>query len=105
MQYKTVVLELLQERRELYEQLLLTRTLLSTTESCARELKASHETWMMTLAQTNPGSDLSQISSEAMELALRELEHRLPSVLPQKDGEPLSLDQAMAFIRSHSSKG
>jgi hypothetical protein len=104
MQYKTIVLELLKERTELHEQLRLTRRLLPTMETCARELKASHETWIETLTQSNPGSDPSQISSEAMELALRELEERLPSVHPQEDGEPLSLDQAMAFVRSHTSK-
>ena len=57
MQYKTIVLELLKERTELHEQLRLTRRLLPTMETCARELKASHETWMETLAQANPGSD------------------------------------------------
>jgi hypothetical protein len=104
MQYKTIVLELLQERKELHEQLRLTRRLLPTLERCARELKASHETWKETLSQAKPGSDPSQIASEALELALREQEERLPSVHPQGDGEPLSLDQAMAFVRSHSSK-
>ena len=104
MHYKTIVLGLLQKRWDLYEQLRLTRTLLSTMESCARELKANHETWMETLSRANPGSDPNLISSEAMELALRELEERLPSVHPQGDGEPLSLDQAMAFVRSHTSK-
>ena len=104
MQYKTIVLELLKERTELHEQLRLTRRLLPTMETCARELKASHETWKETLAQANPGSDPSQISSEALEMALRELEDRLPSVSPQDDQEPLSLDKAMAFVRNHTSK-
>ena len=105
MQYKTIVLELLKERTELHEQLRLTRRLLPTMETCASELKASHEA-----LEGDPGtrripdSDPSQISSEAMELALRELEERLPSVHPQDDGEPLSLDQAMAFVHSHSSR-
>jgi hypothetical protein len=103
MQYKTIVLELLRERTELHEQLRLTRRLLPTLETCARELKASHETWKETLSQANPGSDPSQVSSEAMEMALSELEERLPSVHPA-DGEPLSLDQAMAFVRSHTPK-
>ena len=104
MQYKTIVLELLKERTELHEQLRLTRRLLPTLETCARELKASHETWKETLASANPESDPSQISSEAMEMALSELEERLPSVHPQDDGEALSLDQAMAYLQSHSSK-
>ena len=51
MQYKTIVLELLKERKELHEQLRLTRRLLPTMESLARELKTSHEPWKETLAR------------------------------------------------------
>ncbi len=36
-----------------------------------------------------------------MELALQELEERLPSVTPPDEREPLSLDAAMSYIRSH----
>ena len=104
MQYKTIVLELLKERKELHEQLRLTRRLLPTMETCARELKARHEHWKETLATATPGSDPAQIASEAMELALGELEDRLPSVHPQDHGEPLSLDQAMAFVQPHTSR-
>jgi hypothetical protein len=86
------------------EQLRLTRRLLPTLETCARELKASHETWKETLAQAKPGSDQSQIASEALEMALRELEDRLPSVSAPDDREPLSLDKAMAFVRRHTSR-
>ena len=88
MQYKTIVLELLKERTELHEQLRLTRRLLPTMESCAtgtegqpRRLDGD------TCRQTNPGSDPSQIASEALELALKELEDRLPSVSPPDDRE------------------
>ena len=104
MQYKTIVLELLRERTELHEQLRLTRRLLPTMETCAKELKASHEAWKETLAETRPDSDPSQIASEALELAVKELEDRLPSVSPQDDKEPLSLDQAMAFVRTPTSR-
>ena len=102
MQYKTIVLELLRERTELHEQLRLTRRLLPTMEAYARELKASHETWKDSLSKANPGSEPSQISSEAMEIALKELEDRLPNVSPTDDTEPLSLDQAMAYMRGHT---
>src|ERR1700686_3290723 len=105
MQYKTIVLELLKQRTELHEQLRLTRRLLPTLETCAKELKASHESWKETLAEAKPGSDPSQIASEALELALKELEDRLPSASRQDDREPLSLDAAMAFIHSHTSRG
>ena len=104
MQYKTIVLELLKERKELHEQLRLTRTLLPTMESLAKDLKARHEHWKETLATATPESDPVLISSEAMEMALTELEDRLPSVHPHPDEEALSLDQAMAFVLSHSSR-
>jgi hypothetical protein len=103
MQYKTIVLELLKERTQLHEQLRLTRRLLPTLETCAKELKASHESWMETVSQAKPGSDPSQIASEALELAVKELEDRLPSVSPLHDQEALSLDEAMASIHSHTS--
>lgn len=105
MQYKTIVLELLQQRTELHEQLRLTRRLLPTLEACARELMDSHEAWKDVLWRANPDSDPSQISSEALEMALKQLEDRLPSVMPQDETEALSLDRAMTFIRNHTSRG
>ena len=104
MQYKTIVLELLKERTELHEQLRLTRRLLPTVETCARELKASHETWKVTLAKSQPESHPSQISSEAMEMALRELEDRLPTVSHQDETELPTLDGAMAYLAGHTPK-
>jgi hypothetical protein len=105
MQYKTIVLEMLKERTELHEQLRLTRRLMPTLEACSKALKTSHEAWMETLAESQPQSSQAQISSAAMELALKELEDRLPSVSQASDPDPLSLDQAMAFVRSPMSKG
>ena len=105
MQYKTIALELLRERRELYQQLRQAHTLLSTLETCATELKSSHEVWKETLAKAKPGSEPSQIASEALEMAIKELEDRLPPVSPPDEGEPLSLDKARAFVRSHTSNG
>jgi hypothetical protein len=104
MHYKTIVLEMLKDRKELHEQLRLTRRLLPTMERCARKLKASHEQWKETLAEQQPGSDPPQIASEALELALKELEDRLPSALNQAGDDPLSLDQAMASVLSPSPK-
>ena len=105
MQYKTIVLELLRERTELHEQLRQTRRLLPTLETCSHELKASHETWKETLTRANPGSDPIQIESEAMELAVKELEDRLPSVSRADEDETLSLDQAMASVAGRTSRG
>jgi len=105
MQYKTIVLELLKERTELHEQLRLTRRLLPTLETCARQLKTSHETWKETLTEANPGSDPSQIASEAMEMAIKELEDRLPPASKEDSTDTLPLDQAMAFVAGRTSKG
>ena len=101
MQYKTMALELLRERTELYEQLRLMHRVLPTLETLATELKASHEKWQQTLSAAKPDSQPNQIASEALELALEELADRLPTASPPN--EPLSLDNAMAFIQSHTS--
>ena len=71
MQYKTIVLELLQQQTELHEQLRLTRRLLPTMEALAKDLKARHETWKQELQILHPDSDPIQIASEAMEMALQ----------------------------------
>ena len=105
MQYKTIVLELLQQRQEMHDQLRKDRRLLTTMEQYARELKTSHEAWKETLGQAQPGSDQSQIAFEALEMALKDLEDRLPPASHPSDNETLSLDGAMAFIRSHTSRG
>lgn len=104
MQYKTIVLEMLQQRTELHEQLRQERKLLETVESMAVELKASHEAIRDQLQQANPNIAPEQTSSEAFEMALKELEDRLPPVSPMDDHEELSLDGAMAFLRNHSPK-
>ena len=104
MLYKTIVLELLQQQTELHEQLRLTRRLKPTLETCATELKESHEAWKERLSQAKPGSDPIQIASEALEMATQELEDRLPSGQVADENEPLSLEQAMAFVKTHTSR-
>jgi uncharacterized protein YfaS (alpha-2-macroglobulin family) len=98
MQYKTIIHELLQQRPEMHEQLRKDRKLLPAMELYARELKRNHEAWKELLSQLRPDSEPSQIASEALEIALKELEDRLPSESPQNEGEPLFLDAAMLFL-------
>ena len=64
-------------------------------------MKASHETWTDRLSQAKLRSCENQLASEALELALRELEDCLASGLPPNESGPPSLDGAMAFIRGH----
>jgi len=98
MRYKTIVLELLQQHPEIHNQLRSKRMLLPAMELYARQLRTRHEAWMEHLSRTKPGSDQSQIVSEALEIALKELENSLG--IPE-DSEPLSVEAAMAFIRDH----
>lgn len=97
MHYKTIVLELLQQRPQLLEQLRKHRNLLWATEHYARELKSTHRVWKEFLIDLRPGSDKNQIASEALEMALKELEDRLPT--DSQDDVSLFLDAAMLFLR------
>lgn len=87
MHYKTIVLELIQQRSELHEQLRISRRLLPTLEAWGRELKTRHEAWRGRLWQATPGRNRGQIASEALELAVKELEDRLPSTSPRDEDE------------------
>jgi hypothetical protein len=102
MRYKTITLELLQDRPAFYDQLISNQTLLSTLERLAEELRTYHHAWQDLLLAAKPGSDPSQIASEAMELAIQQLVELLPSEYPAVEMQPLTLDAAMAFISRHS---
>lgn len=104
MHYKTIILEMLEQRPKMREELRQSRKLLPTLEFYASELKDSHEAWKERLLQAKPATDPSQIASEAMELALKDMEDRLPSESHQGESEVLSLDQAMARISRHTSR-
>jgi hypothetical protein len=98
MLYKTICLHMIQERPQMYDQLLSKRTLLPALNRLATELKARHEAWKEQLSQARPGSDPSQIASEAGEIALKELKDRLPAASSPDESETLPLDEAMAFL-------
>ena len=102
MQYKSMSLSLIQENLELYEQLRSSKRLLPAMDAYAVDLKAGHEAWKDQLGRTRPGSDPSQIASEALEIALKDLEDSLPSgSLPDED-EAISIEEAMAFFLRHT---
>lgn len=103
MQYKTIVLELLQEQYPaLHDQLRSSRTLLSTMEDFAATLKCHHEDRMDRLALSKPGRDPMQIASEALELAIEDLRGDLPSESPREGQGAISLDAAMSYVRRHT---
>lgn len=98
MQYKHMTLELLRQRPQLHDQLKKEKKLVAALEAYATELKADHLAWIEMLSQMRPGSDRSQIASEAMEIALKEFEDRLPTAFPPDENEGQFLDAAMLFV-------
>jgi hypothetical protein len=104
MHYKTITLELLQQFPILHEQLRQSGAMLEALHRYATELKASHQAWMEQLKANRPASDRSQLASEALELAVQELQNHLAllSAPDEEMAEPLTLDGAMAFIRRHT---
>ena len=104
MYYKTIVLQLLEDRPQLRNRLQKYRQMLPTLEFYAHELKTGHEAWKNRLLQARPESDPAQIASEAMEMATAGLEASLPSE-STGDDKTLSLDEAMTFLKTPSSNG
>ena len=99
MHYKTMVLELLKQHPTTRNQLRKKRLLLPALDRYARALKASHEAWKDRLLRANPDSDRSQIASEALEIALTDLEDSLSRGSRLGTDDSLSLDTAIAIIR------
>ncbi len=103
MHYRTIVLELLEEQfPALHRQLRENQTLLESVNRCAADLKACHEYWMHYLDRTRPQSDPRLVKSEAMELALKELQDALRLASPPNGNATtgvLALNDAMTLLR------
>lgn len=99
MQYKTIILELLQQHPRIRDQLRRQRRLLAAVNHLASDLKSRHEAWKARLRQANPGRSQRQIACEALEIALQETADRLSADSQPSGRHPLSLDEAMAFLR------
>jgi hypothetical protein len=86
MQYKAITLGVMGEYPILYERLRESRTMPAALDRYAQTLKTRHEAWMSELRQLRPGSTESQLSSEALELAVEELKQDFESEsLPSED--------------------
>lgn len=90
MHYKTIVLELLEGQPLLKSRLQKYRQLKTTLDLYAQELKTSHKQWQRRLAQQSSGSDARQLASEALELAIAEIRHRLSSESAESDTSDLA---------------
>ena len=78
MHYKTIILEMLQDRPRFYEELRGSKRLLPSLKEYATQLRDRHLDWKASLNQQRPGSDPAIIASEALELAIEEMANRLP---------------------------
>jgi hypothetical protein len=99
MHYKTIVLELIRQHPELYNQLHCNRMLLPALCHFAKQLKTSHEAWKRIVCRLTPDWNESQIAGEALEFALMEMENFLNSMVPPDDGEEMLIQSIMAFVR------
>ena len=101
MQYKTIVMEMLEFRTQIRDRLAQEENLLEALDRLALELKALHENYQEYLAHSRTDSHPTLISSEALEMALQELEDRLLATSPVDEPETCSLSGAIAFLRNH----
>src|SRR5262249_49755533 len=102
MQYKTMVLELMKQRPALWERLRRKRKIMRALAIYANDLKARHEAWKSQLAQARPASHPHQLASEALEIALQELEAFLGPVPAREASEPPSPDGARTPLRGRN---
>ena len=77
MQYKTMILEMLRQRPRLHRTLKNRRAMPETLDLYANELKTNHLALVQSLSQTQPDTAPEQISSEALEIALKDMQERL----------------------------
>ena len=102
MHCKIMVLELIQQYPQLHDELRRQKKMLAALDQYASWLSDRHAAWKSLLWQTRPGSQESQIATEALELALKDLEDSLASASPPDEDSPLSLEAAMEFLHRHS---
>lgn len=102
MLYKTIIQGLLEQNPALHERLRRERALLTALDHYSRELKRIHEAEMDRLSLARPDSGETQIASEAMELAVMEMEDRLHAESQPDESSPFCLDEAMMYIRRHT---
>jgi hypothetical protein len=90
MQYKTIIHELLPQYPTLYERLRQNRQMLAALDQYALSLKTRHQAWINELAVNRPGSHPTQLSSEALELALEETQADLQNASEGSETESSS---------------
>ena len=98
MQYKTIILELIQQNETLHDRLRSNRSLLATVDRLAAQLKADHETYLNQMTMQEPTASRPVVSQQAFEMAIKEAQERLmaenrPSGATGLEAEPVSAQQ------------
>ena len=76
MQYKMILIRLLEHHPGLYDRLRRQRRMPPTLEYYARELKTLHDAWIEILSQAAPNGTPDQVASQALEMAQLDLVER-----------------------------
>ena len=103
MQYKTIALELLEQNTLRAEQLRKERQLLAMTEQLAVQLRERHLELTTLLKREHRDGESSVISSQAMEMAIAELQEQFPIQADDQDSETITTTDSPAVIPNPSS--
>ncbi|MEZ6129177.1 MAG: hypothetical protein R3C59_10885 [Planctomycetaceae bacterium] len=101
MQYKTMVMELLEENERLREKLRGEGKLLTVLDVLAGNLRRRHRELMGEMQGSRTDGGFSGISSEALEIAVQEMRDRMTAF--SDCDEIMDLDQIMREVVRHSS--
>ena len=100
LQYKTIVLALLQQRPQMYQRLRKAHQLFMMLNYYSRLLEHHHEIWMEYLWRTKPSSH-RHITQKALGIATKNLDAHFPHESPTGESG-VSLEEAVTFINSHT---
>ncbi len=98
MLYKTILLELLEQHPNYLDQLRRTRQIMPWLVETAFELQARHAEWNRVFFKQNPGSIPGRFSSEALEIAIREVSFTFPPESPGEELGDFPIEEAIRWI-------
>lgn len=98
MQYKSIILEMLDDHQPIKSLLQKHRQLMEALDLWAQQLKLLHEQWMQVCIARNPSLDSTTLTQQAMELATGEISHRLQTLSFRVADENLTHSDVMAII-------
>jgi len=103
MQYKTIVLGLIEQNQALHEKLASSKRLHSEMTRLATQLRSDHLNLVEQLQQQHPQTAELLLKNQALEIVIRQLELDLQSESTDSN-ETFSLDAAMTFVSRNMPK-